>query len=121
MWGSTPLSRTHFSEALVPLSLLLECVVCGGGWIVLQHGDSQVDGHSDMTPASGFVNEGLRKGRMASASTYVWEKTGLLDLALMKDSSAGGGKKIKGNPDLVYKPTVTLLLLLLFTFDLTKC
>ena len=37
--GPTPLSRTYFSGALVPLSLPLECVTCGGSWmLVLWHG-----------------------------------------------------------------------------------
>ena len=35
--------------------------------------DSQVDGDSDMAPASS-VKGGLRKGTMASAGTSVWEK-----------------------------------------------
>ena len=48
---------------------------------------SQVNGVSDMVPASGSVGKGLIKGTMTSASTSVWEKDAQLALALMPENS----------------------------------
>ena len=35
MQGPTLQSRTYFTRALMSLSLPLECVICGGGWVVV--------------------------------------------------------------------------------------
>ena len=47
---------------------------------------SQIDGDSDMTPASS-MGRGLSKRAMASASTSVWEKAALPSLTLVPDNS----------------------------------
>ena len=49
----------------------------------LKNSVSQVDGVSDLCLLAGSVGVGLRKGTVASASTFVWEKAAPPALVLM--------------------------------------